>query len=53
MEEVIARIVDAGDYLEFQPDHAPEMLCANARLAGRPVAVIANRRGFLVVALKR
>jgi acetyl-CoA carboxylase carboxyltransferase component len=23
------------------------MLCANARLAGRPVAVIANRRGFL------
>ncbi len=27
-----------GDYLEFQPEHAPEMLCAEARLAGRPVA---------------
>src|SRR6202008_2232381 len=25
----------------------PEMLCANARLAGHPVALIANRRGFL------
>ena len=29
------------------PSMRPEMLCANARLAGRPVAVIANRRGFL------
>jgi acetyl-CoA carboxylase carboxyltransferase component len=47
MEEVIARIVDAEDYLEFQPHHAPEMLCANARLGGRAIGVIANRRGFL------
>jgi 3-methylcrotonyl-CoA carboxylase beta subunit len=47
IEEVIARIVDAGDYLEFQPGHAPEMLCADARLHGRPIGVIANRRGFL------
>ena len=35
------------DYSEFQPEHAPEMLCANARLDGRPVAIVANRRGFL------
>ncbi|HTT65028.1 MAG TPA: acyl-CoA carboxylase subunit beta [Bryobacteraceae bacterium] len=47
MEEVIFRIFDGDDYLEFQPEHAPEMLCANARLNGRPVALIANRRGFL------
>lgn len=47
MEQVIAAVFDREDYLEFQPEHAPEMLCANARLAGRPVAVIANRRGFL------
>jgi acetyl-CoA carboxylase carboxyltransferase component len=39
--------VDDGDYLEFQPNHGPEMLCANARLHGRPIAIIANRRGFL------
>jgi acetyl-CoA carboxylase carboxyltransferase component len=50
VEEIIARIVDAGDYLEFQPDHAPEMLCANARLHGREIGVIANRRGFLKTA---
>jgi 3-methylcrotonyl-CoA carboxylase beta subunit len=47
IEEVIERIVDHDDYLEFQPHHAPEMLCANARLSGHPVAIIANRRGFL------
>ena len=50
MEEVIARIVDADEYLEFQPDYAPEMLCAHARLQGRVIGVIANRRGFLKTA---
>jgi 3-methylcrotonyl-CoA carboxylase beta subunit len=47
VEQVISRIFDAGDYSEFQPEFAPEMLCANARLRGRPVSTIANRRGFL------
>ena len=47
MSEVLARILDRDEYLEFQPDHAPEFLCANARLSGYPVAVIANRRGFV------
>lgn len=47
VEEILDRIFDAGSIAEFQPNHAPEMLCANARLNGRPVCVIANRRGFL------
>jgi acetyl-CoA carboxylase carboxyltransferase component len=47
MDEVVRCIVDGDDFLEFQPDYAPEMLCVNCRLAGRPVALIANRRGFL------
>jgi 3-methylcrotonyl-CoA carboxylase beta subunit len=47
IEEVIQRIFDAADYSEFQAEYAPELLCANVRLAGRPVALIANRRGFL------
>jgi acetyl-CoA carboxylase carboxyltransferase component len=47
MQEVIDRIVDADDYLEFQPEHAPEMLCATARLRGYSVGIVANRRGFL------
>lgn len=47
VEEVIARLFDAEPYLEFQPDHAPEMLCAHAHLNGRAVALLANRRGLL------
>jgi 3-methylcrotonyl-CoA carboxylase beta subunit len=51
MEDVIARVFDGGGdrdgYLEFQPGHAPELLCADAKLGGRPVALVANRRGFL------
>lgn len=48
VEEVIARLFDGdADYTEFQPDYAPEMICAHARLNGRPAGVIANRRGFL------
>jgi 3-methylcrotonyl-CoA carboxylase beta subunit len=47
IEEVLSRIFDRDDFLEFQPEFAPEMLCATARLHGHPVAVIANRRGFL------
>jgi 3-methylcrotonyl-CoA carboxylase beta subunit len=46
VEDVIFRIFDSQDYMEFQPEYAPEMLCADARLCGRPVAIIANRRGF-------
>jgi acetyl-CoA carboxylase carboxyltransferase component len=47
IEDAIERIFDGDDYLEFQPNYAPELLCAEAKLSGRPVALIANRRGFL------
>jgi 3-methylcrotonyl-CoA carboxylase beta subunit len=47
IEDLLDRILDAGDFLEFQPDYAPEFLCAAARLNGRNIGVIANRRGFL------
>jgi 3-methylcrotonyl-CoA carboxylase beta subunit len=47
VEDAIARIFDRDDYVEFQPHHAPELLCADTRLFGRPVGLIANRRGFL------
>lgn len=47
VEDVLFRIFDGNEYTEFQPEHAPEMLCASMRLNGRAVSVIANRRGFL------
>jgi acetyl-CoA carboxylase carboxyltransferase component len=45
IEALLSHILDG--FTEFQPAHAPEMLCAEATLHSRPVAVIANRRGFL------
>jgi acetyl-CoA carboxylase carboxyltransferase component len=50
VEDLLERLLDAGDWLEFQPDYAPEFLCAAARLNGRNIGVIANRRGFLKTA---
>jgi 3-methylcrotonyl-CoA carboxylase beta subunit len=50
MEDILDRLLDEGDIIDFQPDHAPEFLCATARLNGRAIGVIANRRGFLKTA---
>ena len=49
-EAIAAAIFDQADFLEFQPEYAPELLCAQAKLAGRPVALIANRRGLVKTA---
>ena len=50
IEDVLDRILDADGLLEFQPDYAPELLCAVSKLDGFSVGVIANRRGFLKTA---
>ncbi len=50
VDAVVASIFDAEDYLEFQPEYAPEILCADARLGGAPAAVVANRRGLVKTA---
>ncbi|MCX4160985.1 MULTISPECIES: acyl-CoA carboxylase subunit beta [Paraburkholderia] len=42
MREVIARIVDASDLLEFQPLYGPATVCAHARIHGIPVGIITN-----------
>ena len=47
MEDLLDRILDGTELVEFQPDYAPEFLCAAGSLNGRHIAVIANRRGFL------
>ena len=47
MEDLLDRILDGNGFLEFQSEYAPEFLCATARLNGRALGVIANRRGFL------
>ena len=42
MREVIARLVDASELLEFKPLYGAQTLCVQARLAGHAVAFISN-----------
>lgn len=44
---VLRAIVDAGQLDEFQEHLAREMICADARIAGIPIGVIANQRGLI------
>jgi 3-methylcrotonyl-CoA carboxylase beta subunit len=46
MRAVLECILDEGALVEFQPDHAPEMICGTGLLDGVPVGVIANARGL-------
>ena len=40
--EVIARIVDGSDFLEFEAKYAPETLCGHARIDGHLVGILGN-----------
>jgi glutaconyl-CoA decarboxylase len=47
IEQVLARLFDASEHMEYRPDYGPEVYCGVARIDGFPVGVIANRQGFL------
>ena len=42
IRDVIAKVVDEGDFLEVQPLWAENLVCGFARLGGHPVGVVAN-----------
>ncbi|HEY0779561.1 MAG TPA: carboxyl transferase domain-containing protein, partial [Gemmatirosa sp.] len=47
MHDVLRAVVDAGEFDEFQGNLAREMICADARIDGIAVGVIANQRGLI------
>jgi len=47
MKELIAHVVDDGDLFEVAPNLAMNILCAFARVDGRPVGVVANQPAVL------
>ena len=42
VREVIARLVDGSDFLEFKASYAPEMMCGHARVHGQLVGILGN-----------
>jgi glutaconyl-CoA decarboxylase len=47
VEDVMARIVDGSEHLEFRPGSGPEVYTGLCKIDGQLVGVIANRQGFL------
>jgi len=43
MHEVIAKVVDEGDFFEIQPGHAANIICGFGRIEGRTVGIVANQ----------
>ena len=42
VREVIARLVDGSDFLEFKAEYASDMMCGHARLQGHLVGILGN-----------
>lgn len=42
VKDVIARVVDASDFLEFKARYASETVCGHARIGGRLVGILGN-----------
>ena len=40
--EIIARVVDDSDFLEFKPDYDAQTICGRARIGGRAVSILGN-----------
>jgi 3-methylcrotonyl-CoA carboxylase beta subunit len=47
MQQVLACLLDGGEFEEFQSDRAREMICGTGTVGGIPVGVIANARGLI------
>jgi glutaconyl-CoA decarboxylase len=46
-DQVLARIVDGSEHMEFKPDYGPEIYTGLVKIDGFLVGVIGNRQGWL------
>jgi len=46
-EDILARLTDNSEHMEFRPDYGPEVYTGLAKIDGLLVAIIANKQGFL------
>ncbi|MDR0817449.1 MAG: glutaconyl-CoA decarboxylase subunit alpha [Clostridiales Family XIII bacterium] len=47
MHQVLARLFDASEHMEFRPDYGPEMYCGLAKIDGFVCGFVANNSGGL------
>jgi glutaconyl-CoA decarboxylase len=46
-DEILARLVDGSEHMEFRPDYGPEVYTGLVKLGGLLVGCIGNRQGWL------
>ena len=46
-DDVLARLVDAGEHMEFRPEYGPEVYTGLCRIDGQLIGCIGNRSGYL------
>ncbi|MFO7803854.1 MAG: carboxyl transferase domain-containing protein [Desulfovermiculus sp.] len=46
-EEILARLVDGSEHLEFRPDYGPEVYTGLVKIDGMPCGCIGNRQGIM------
>ncbi len=46
-KEILARLVDGSQHMEFKPDYGPEIYTGLVKVDGFPVGCIGNNQGFL------
>jgi len=46
-EQILARLVDGSQHMEFHPGYGPEIYAGLVKIDGFPVGVIGNRQGYL------
>jgi geranyl-CoA carboxylase beta subunit len=42
MKEIVARIVDGSEWLEFKAEYSPDTLCGHAAVEGHRIGIVAN-----------
>jgi glutaconyl-CoA decarboxylase len=47
MKDVLARVFDNSEHMEYRPDYGPEIYCGLAKIDGFACAFIANNQGML------
>ena len=46
-DEVLSRLVDGSEHLEYRPDYGPEIYTGLVKIDGFLVGCIGNRQGYL------
>jgi glutaconyl-CoA decarboxylase len=46
-EDILARLVDGSEHMEFRPDYGPEIYTGLVKIDGMLVGIIGNRQGLL------